>query len=282
MPYYEQYETRRPTLPHIDSADRAVLGQIRSIGLRRLIATELPERVGDVMNSSALSYTSKVPKGFAFTETPPVVRRYRAILDKRNADGEREIDLDTVRSEDLLHMIVTRGPVADPDVIAHFRPDEVTDLNGNGMLEFVDGWGNPIKFKRWAIGFNSPIQPIDGELSSRDIRFSPNGHRLVPLIFSAGPDGQFDILDIEAAYDAFDFDPFLLALDSKSQRVPTGAQGETVLMPVTHSGGVTTFIGGRIAGSVPANAFQTIGCERAESGGALGSTDNIHNHSMPR
>lgn len=274
LPYYEQYETRRPTLPSTNLTSRSAISSLRGIGLRRLIATELPERTGDVMNDSALSYSSKVPPGFQFDEVSPVVRRYQDILKKA-------ANLSAIQSEDLLHMIVTRGPVADPDVIAHFRPDEIADANGNGMLEFVDGWGRPIKFKRWPVGFSSAVQPIDGELSSRDVRFSPNGHRLVPLIFSAGPDGDYDILDLEAAYDAFDFDPFLLALASNNQRQPTGAEGETVLIPLSH-GNATVFLTQRVAGTAPANSFQTIGSERASPGAVLGSRDNIHNHSMPR
>lgn len=275
LPYYEQYETRRVRIPNTSTTSRGLISQVRSIGLRRLIATELPERTSDVMNPSALFYRSLNPAGVDFTETSPVVRRYRSILSQYS-------DLTQIKSEDLLHMIVTRGPVADPDVIAHFRPDEIADRNGNGMLEFVDGWGEPIKFKRWAIGFSSPVQPIDGELSSRDVRFSPNGHRLVPLVFSAGPDQTFDILDIDAAYDLWDFDPFRLALSADGQRTPTGVVGETALVSSAPSAGVTTFVAHRLAGSGVPGAFQTIGSERSEGGASLGSRDNIHNHDMTR
>ena len=90
-----------------------------------------------------------------WSDVPPVARRYRAIL--ANEAGE-------ITSSNLLYMIMNRGPVADPDIISQFRPDEIGDN------EFVDGWNNPIRFKRWPVGFKSPYQPIDGALSSRDDR----------------------------------------------------------------------------------------------------------------
>ncbi|MEM1305264.1 MAG: hypothetical protein AAGG46_10225, partial [Planctomycetota bacterium] len=32
------------------------------------------------------------------------------------------------------------------------------DTDGDGAPEFLDGWGNPIQFLRWAPGFQSPAQ----------------------------------------------------------------------------------------------------------------------------
>jgi hypothetical protein len=117
-------------------------------------------------------------------------------------------------------LIVTRGPVADPDIIAHFREDEVRDTDGNGLPEFVDGWNRPIAFRRWPIGFNSPMQPIDGTLRNIEPLISSNGHRLVPLIFSAGLDGAYDIVQEPTvapvpkplSYLALEYDPFAIDL----------------------------------------------------------------------
>jgi hypothetical protein len=41
-----------------------------------------------------------------------------------------------------------------------FSPNEVGDADGDNMPEFVDAWGNPIQFLRWAPGFNSDMQPM--------------------------------------------------------------------------------------------------------------------------
>jgi hypothetical protein len=66
------------------------------------------------------------------------------------------------------------------------------------MPEFHDAWGNPIKFLRWAPGFLSDSDVQTGNaLEDHDpqdaMKVEPNSYRLVPLIYSAGPDGVYDI-----------------------------------------------------------------------------------------
>jgi prepilin-type N-terminal cleavage/methylation domain-containing protein len=303
LPYYETYETRRPLLPGNAATltDRKALAELRRIALRRLMTMELPERTSDIKSmfdpaTFALPGQSSVPAPFAanyagttypLTEMAPIANRYRAIMIDVPPDTVAA-RLDSIQSSDLLHMIVTRGVVADPEVTAHFRADEQADTNGNGMPEFVDGWGKPIMFKRWPIGFNSPLQPIDGSLASRDERVSLNGHRLVPLIYSGGQDQVIDINDVnetgvtgEFSYANFAFDPFAVAMSTTWQEPPTGAFGEVFLVPIVN-GAITTFSSQRVNGAVPAGGFQTIASERAIEGGTLGSRDNIHNHNMTR
>ena len=170
---------------------------------------------------------------------PPVARRYRSLLEGIDPD---EDDFIRFSSADLLHMIVMRGPVADPDIISHFRPDEIGDTDGpfadpsdipigNGLKEFVDAWGRPICFKRWPVGFASPLQPVNGLLSSIDQRVSKDGHRLLPLIYSAGPDRQFDLEDYQFnenySYRNVAYNPFASGVVQGSQ--PRGDASEVVL-----------------------------------------------------
>jgi hypothetical protein len=130
-------------------------------------------------------------------------------LGSRDETADGSVNYINATSSELLHLIVTRGPVADPDIISHFREDEVRDTNGNGLPEFVDGWNKPIAFRRWPIGFNSPMQPIDGTLRNIEPLISSNGHRLVPLIFSAGLDGSYDIEAMTSlSYGALNYNPF--------------------------------------------------------------------------
>ena len=74
---------------------------------------------------------------------------------------------------------------------------------GDGAPEFLDGWGKPISFLRWPAGFVSELQPLDISTGNRNpdkdhdpfdpLRVHKEAYRLVPLIYSAGPDGVFDI-----------------------------------------------------------------------------------------
>lgn len=326
LDYYEQYETRRPnidntsTIAAMPRVGRANLADAKQIAIRRLMTLELPERASDYRDAFTMSGGLIVPvmsgptyNGVTATlrDVPPVARRYFTLTLK--PDGT----FADVTSSELLHLIVTRGPVADPDIISHFRDDEVRDTNGNGLLEFVDGWNKPIAFRRWPVGFASPMQPIDGTARSIEPLISGNGHRLVPLVFSAGPDGAFDVASLggyDAAvstsvptppgfsYAAQWFNPFAMTTSGPGT-VPLGTAadastiaGSVVLAPTQLSSGAATgalvFMATRIsaAGSLPSGAFLTVGSEtdtgdsedEAKPDGILQSRDNITNHDMSR
>lgn len=325
LPYYEQYETRRPNVGNASAVaalanGRTYLTDAKQTAIRRLMTLELPERVSDFRNAFTVSATD-IPTAPPLTitygggggatataiigEVPPAARRYFLLTSLRNADGtlqraaDGSVSFINATSSELLHLIVTRGPVADPDIIAHFREDEVRDTDGNGLPEFVDGWNRPIAFRRWPVGFASPMQPIDGSLRNIEPLVSSNGHRLVPLIFSAGPDGSYDIEAMSTlSYASLTYNPFptgagagAIAIAPQSPAVA----GSVVLVPATlSSGGVTgpvVFTATRLAANatIPAGAFQTVGSERDTGSadddvpnGIVESRDNITNHDMTR
>ena len=286
LPYYELYETRRPDVPRaVEQKDRNIVLEANRIALRRLMTMELPERQTDITNvfqglPHPIPGTSE-----PLTEVSPVARRYNSLIQGTSVD-----------SGDLLHLIIMRGVAADPDFISNFRQDEIRDTNGNGLPEFVDGWNNPIKFKRWPVGFVSPFQPINGRLSLIDERVSRDGHRLVPLIYSAGPDQEYDINDIDLDYRSVNYDPF--AVQVVQNEVPSGAAREVVLYQVTRSGSdPTTYIAVRAddsgatvmpilpsdePGVVSSTPKQTVASERGPAGAYVRSRDNINNHDMTR
>jgi prepilin-type N-terminal cleavage/methylation domain-containing protein len=298
VPYYEEYETRRPSIGNSSAVaslpnGRTYLTDAKQTAIRRLMALELPERASDYrdaftpMNGNILAKTATITYGstsVSLTDMPPTARRYYQLTSGI-----------TPTSGDLLHLIVTRGPVADPDVISHFRDDEIRDTDGNGLPEFIDGWNRPIMFKRWATGFASPTQPIDGGLRNIDALISGKGHRLVPLIYSAGVDGSYDI---EAAtgleYEKFQYDPFRFDPNAPSSLSASpinlgqaSVAGEGVL--VQANAAPVTFTWQRfVCGPIP-NSFLTVGSPRDTGSpdgntpnGIVESTDNIHNHDMTR
>ena len=105
---------------------------------------------------------------------------------------------------DCLYLIVTLA--GGEDARAQFAPDEVGDTDGNGLPEFIDGWGRPIFFLRWAPGFNDSDLQWNIFLDQDRVQAAQKDHdpfdprkvdasawRLVPLIYSAGPDGQYGV-----------------------------------------------------------------------------------------
>ena len=120
-----------------------------------------------------------------------------------------------VANAELLYLVVMN---ADPESRGAFSEREIADVDGNGLYEFVDGWGKPICWMRWAPGLeSSDRQPLESDmidklaadeyLDSEDADpFDPmnvgvlnasgdveRGWFLVPYVFSAGPDERYGL-----------------------------------------------------------------------------------------
>jgi hypothetical protein len=125
-----------------------------------------------------------------------------------------KIDLE-YDSAECLYMIVQ----ADPEARERFQSNEIGDADGDGMFEFHDGWGMPILFLRWAPGFvpkselmtgdpeadPDPMNPRRiGELAQQDGKWirpaSIATFRLIPLIYSAGPNKLYGLSTVNANY----------------------------------------------------------------------------------
>lgn len=109
-----------------------------------------------------------------------------------------------LESAELLYQIVMGMPEAEEA----FNGLEVADTDGNGLNEFVDGWGNPILFIRWPAGHyngngvaiskfqltnDSSIAPCPFESAFRKSNSGISNYAVFPLIFSTGPDRESGI-----------------------------------------------------------------------------------------
>ena len=151
---------------------------------------------------SALFYRSMAGKYFTYNADGPVALT--------NVDR-------TYVNPELLYLMVTNG---DPEARSLFTDREIGDVNGNGLFEFLDGWGHPIYWMRWAPGLpNNDRQSCeligydddgDGNYDRFEAAYpdpmNPMGERveywqcdnvtnypaymLVPIIFSMGGDGE--------------------------------------------------------------------------------------------
>src|SRR5262249_17242527 len=50
------------------------------------------------------------------------------------------------------------GPLGSAFSRDDFRDTEVKDTDGDGLMEFIDAWGEPLQFYRWPIGYRSDSQ----------------------------------------------------------------------------------------------------------------------------
>lgn len=178
---HEAYLRRRVPFTVSATSERAnSLAKLDAI--RRLIVYEMPDCWADVAASPAA-----VSSLAAYLQTGPVL----------GYAGSRPASVTVaLGGAECLYMIVSRGGI-EPDLMDQFRSDEIGDTDGNGAPEFLDGWGNPIAFIRWAPGFAGSVLQKADPTNFHDPfdpqRNDPPGFALVPLIISAGPDGQVGI-----------------------------------------------------------------------------------------
>lgn len=303
MPHYERYlgrnnlpQDRNPNFFGPEAVGFRDLPEVvqarytRLIKARRVQAIELPDDWRDL--AATLRDPTWAPGNSPLDQNlaceTAISRRLRgtfatANVDPSNADAE------------CLWAIVMRGGFGDPGIIGHFREDEFGDTNGNGFPEFIDGWGRPIRFLRWAPGFVSRYQPQPRTSTSADTRshdvFDTAGvdplalNTLYPLIFSGGPNGQPDIqhrlspLATGIRYPAVAFDPYFATRGGGAHLVVTARE-------VAAQGyGSRSIPVAPYAASVPSGLLSfgvLVTPAGAPADPARFKSDDIHNHALSR
>jgi prepilin-type N-terminal cleavage/methylation domain-containing protein len=126
---------------------------------------------------------------------------------------------DSNANAELLYLIVEDANYDGSSAMEVFGASEIGDTDSDGLKEFIDAWGRPIAWLRWPAGFSGVVQshpdPLDPLLvrgSGASMRLSigdesydrmgrdpgrntgfESGPLGVPLVVSAGIDGQFGI-----------------------------------------------------------------------------------------
>lgn len=225
---WETYRTRRLMLVVAGTPAN------RLIGVRELMRLEMPDRYEDLVFNPT---TVAVP-GLRNTYLRRINNarlKYNAANGTSHANANAFIqnvlgdpNINPHQSAECLYLLIAASMPADER--AEFKEKEYADTNGNFMPEFVDAWGTPIHFLRWAPGFISDVHlqdPIDHHdpfdpyglqmgLSSANIKKNPPplgtappepapfnagsiqawGFAIVPLIYSAGPDKEYGIQEL--------------------------------------------------------------------------------------
>jgi hypothetical protein len=241
--YGDTFKTRRVRLnpaleaqiddpsSNLSSAERGKLkAQARLYALRELMVMEIPDRWSDVLlngvpNASAgTASTPLYPRfldstgaGGAYgrsTVAGAFLRRYKQVA-QNAVSSDQVLALTDNQGAECLYMIITLA-AGDGEARTLFGESSIGDTDGDGAPEFLDGWGHPINFLRWAPGFESQIQ-LDANVlagSTQNVsvnntdwmkaaagdhdpydmfRVDPLAFRLVPLIYSGGRDETFGI-----------------------------------------------------------------------------------------
>ena len=170
---YQAAIDRRVPLSSADlSAIALTNGWPDTLASRRLVLTnarrdmarlELPDRWSDVLGGPLV-----------LRSVPSRSAQYRYRHDRAVSEGATPEQIAANGEAELLYLIVMQGR----GTALNIRDNEFGDVDGDGLREFLDGWGRPIRFLRWPAGF-MPAGTAEANLR--------------PLIYSAGPDGILDI-----------------------------------------------------------------------------------------
>jgi len=255
MGEYEAFQTRRVPLVigMSRTQDRTAAAARRVAARRELMRMELPDRKSDVLDAPVT--------GIAVTAKAQRFRNLAA------AGWTRELE-----GAEALYMIVRLGDqTSGESMLDFFRESEIGDVDNDGMNEFLDGWGRPIRFFRWAPGFSDisikqykspnnpdPFDPL-GACSDHDGNGVPESFALYPLIYSSGPDGDPG-LEPDAGGSTFEIKYVNTPTWSNNPFVSWNSSGAATRLPdcsVAMSGDV-------IVGRPPS--------------GTSGHVDNIHSH----
>lgn len=284
IPHYESYLSRRvrsqgvvgtltwkgtrfapPSDPPPTVSSSAVPAANRLWGLRVLSVLEMPDQWADVAPNPTFPNLA-IP---TWAVTSPV-KRFASMKTASPPTTAYE-------GAECLAMIVMRGGLGS-DVVESFRADEVGDVDKDRHPEFLDGWGKPISFIRWPVGFVSPVlsrnvvtspDPFDPMRLSGTVAY-PNGDQtdygVYPLIYSGGGDNAMQISETGTSATSPNYAGYAAAPDvTGSQLIQLGTGTGSITIPVP----------------VPSNRLVTSGTLRP--GSAVDQTavrDNITNYDL--
>ena len=180
MRRYESYLTRRlqlfktsgnsnyvplimSDLPTNDSTHPPVqcMAMLRMLAIRDLMRMEMPERWPDIQNGPQLLYSFSNPSGnwkVSLSQTKDSKNKYfgsslqALYLQKLENPGQFGLHSSPVADHAQAKCLYLWVMTAIPEAKTMFSSSEIADVDGDGWKVFIDGWGNPIGFLRWAPG----------------------------------------------------------------------------------------------------------------------------------
>jgi len=196
MQKYDAFLTRRVPVDTTGMPPK-LAAQTRLAAIRYLMMMEMPERFNDI-NRTARSATVSLPNNKTMPwSSLAVLYGDKFAAQQPATDGSGGAKNGNAK---CLYMVVTMGS---PEAREMFNDSEIVDVDGDGYPVFIDAWGNPISFLRWAPGFKdaagvslSDIQtfdPVNDHDPFDPMNTDPGAYKLTPLIYSAGRDKHYCI-----------------------------------------------------------------------------------------
>jgi prepilin-type N-terminal cleavage/methylation domain-containing protein len=148
---------------------RQNIARRRMFALREMVRLEMPDRYEDIDPSKFHQVVLIRPEDGSPVRTAIWYAYQRRMTSAKAARADtKNLSLtqflsraaERFESAECLYLIVTTNIDSSEVSSEHISPQDWADTDQDGMPEFIDAWGQPIEFLRWAPGLESPLQPV--------------------------------------------------------------------------------------------------------------------------
>lgn len=227
---YESYRTRAVPIRVPPGMSPYEAAQVRLFAIRELMRMEMPDHREDVLDPPQIlnqyvanPYNPNSNPSFQMRLAVPSLtksyyRRAQASWNANPSDWSND-------SAECLYLILASMRDGEKSALDFFAPTEIGDLDGDGLNEIHDSWGQPIVWFRWAPGYAGgpgstivspqdvteadPFDPLKVDPRWTNAAYPVKPFALKPLIVSGGPDKRIDLyLEIDFHYAASNTSPY--------------------------------------------------------------------------
>lgn len=138
---------------------------------RELMRMELPDRITDVTNISYMFRDPTTNTQYAMM-TPSSTNAFRRKATLNGSQGNAWTE--DHQGSECLYLILSIMQDQDANALDSLLPSEIGDTDGDGMLEVLDAFGNPLGFLRWAPGI-SARPGVDGRWGTPNVDDNNDG-----------------------------------------------------------------------------------------------------------
>jgi hypothetical protein len=142
----------------------------KMFALREMVRLEMPDRYDDIDPRNFRQVILVRPENPQIPVRTAIWHAYQrrmtsakaARKETQNLSLAQFIDRASERFEsaEMLYLVVTTNIDSSEVSGEHINSGDWGDTDQDGMPEFLDAWGQPIEFLRWAPGYESALQPV--------------------------------------------------------------------------------------------------------------------------